>query len=108
MLVRSGLDPPSSCPALVSGVPAAAFSAHRAHHLVRDLAAGCDLPLLILVTILAVLHQFGLNRLIRLSETRFSPLWAGPSLSVLFYLSSVGGGACGAAACFLEEPAGFR
>lgn len=48
-----------------------------------------QLPLLILVTILAVLHQFGLNRLIRLAETRFSPLWAGPSLSVLFYLSSV-------------------
>ncbi len=48
-----------------------------------------QLPLLILVTVLAVLHQFGLNRLIRLSETRFSPLWAGPSLTVLFYLSSI-------------------
>lgn len=50
-----------------------------------------QLPLLILVTILAVLHQFGFNRLIRLSEARFSPLWAGPSLSVLFYLSSLAG-----------------
>src|ERR1035437_5136964 len=48
-----------------------------------------DLPLLILATILAVLHQFGLNRLIELSETRFSPLWSGPSLSLMFYLSSL-------------------
>jgi len=48
-----------------------------------------DLPLLILATILAVLHQFGLNRLIKLSETRFSPLWSGPSLSLMFYLSSL-------------------
>jgi len=48
-----------------------------------------DLPLLILATILAVLHQFGLNRLIKLSETRFSPLWSGPSLALMFYLSSL-------------------
>jgi Ni/Fe-hydrogenase subunit HybB-like protein len=48
-----------------------------------------DLPLLILATILAVLHQFGLNQLIELSETRFSPLWSGPSLSLMFYLSSL-------------------
>jgi Ni/Fe-hydrogenase subunit HybB-like protein len=48
-----------------------------------------DLPLLILATILAVLHQLGLNRLIKLSETRFSPLWSGPSLSLMFYLSSL-------------------
>ncbi|MGO9432809.1 MAG: hypothetical protein ACLP00_00775 [Terracidiphilus sp.] len=48
-----------------------------------------DLPLLILVTILAALHQYGLNRLIRLSETKFSPLWTGPSQSVQFYLSSL-------------------
>jgi Ni/Fe-hydrogenase subunit HybB-like protein len=47
------------------------------------------LPLLILATILAVLHQFGLNRLIKLAETRFSPLWSGPSLSFSFYLSSL-------------------
>ncbi|MGA3317596.1 MAG: hypothetical protein ABSC64_14285 [Candidatus Korobacteraceae bacterium] len=48
-----------------------------------------ELPLLFLVTILAVLHQFGLNRLIVLAGTRFSPLWSGPSLSLMFYTSSV-------------------
>ena len=48
-----------------------------------------DLPLLIVATILAVLHQVGLNRLIALAETRFSPLWSGPGLSMMFYLSSV-------------------
>jgi len=48
-----------------------------------------DLPLLILAAILAVLHQFGLNRLVQLAETRFSPLWSGPSLSLMFYLSSL-------------------
>lgn len=48
-----------------------------------------DLPLLIVATILAVLHQVGLNRLIKLAETRFSPLWAGPGLSMMFYVSSV-------------------
>jgi Ni/Fe-hydrogenase subunit HybB-like protein len=48
-----------------------------------------ELPLLILATILAVLHQFGLNRLIQLAEPRFSPLWSGPSLSLMFYLSSL-------------------
>ncbi len=48
-----------------------------------------DLPLLILITILAAVHQFGLSRRIQLSGTRFSPLWAGPSLPSLFYLSSV-------------------
>jgi hypothetical protein len=49
------------------------------------------LPMLILVTLLAVVHQFGLEQVIRLSATKFSPLWAGPSSTVLFYLSSVAG-----------------
>ncbi len=48
-----------------------------------------QLPLLILAAVLAVIHQFGLERLIALSGAKFSPLWAGPSLFVLFYLSSV-------------------
>lgn len=48
-----------------------------------------DLPLLIFATFLAVAHQFGLNRLIRLAELKLSPLWTGPSLAPLFYLSSV-------------------
>ncbi|MGA2372533.1 MAG: hypothetical protein ABSG11_17845 [Candidatus Korobacteraceae bacterium] len=48
-----------------------------------------DLPLLIVATVLAAVHQFGLSSLIRLSETKFSPLWTGPSLPSLFYLSSV-------------------
>ena len=50
-----------------------------------------ELPLLFLITILAVLHQFGLNRLIGLAGTRFSPVWSGPSLSLMFYMSSVAG-----------------
>ena len=48
-----------------------------------------DLPLLIFVTFLAVAHQFGLSRLIRQAEFKLSPLWTGPSLAPLFYLSSV-------------------
>ena len=48
-----------------------------------------DLPLLILATFLAATHQFGLSRLIQLSDTKLSPLWTGPSLLPLFYLSSV-------------------
>lgn len=48
-----------------------------------------DLPLLIFVTFLAAMHQFGLNRLIQSSEAKLSPLWTGPSLLPLFYLSSV-------------------
>lgn len=48
-----------------------------------------DLPLLIFATFLAAMHQFGLNRLIRGSEARLSPLWTGPSLLPLFYLSSI-------------------
>jgi len=48
-----------------------------------------DLPLLIFATFLAAIHQFGLSRLIQLSQTRLSPLWTGPSLLPLFYLSSV-------------------
>ncbi len=48
-----------------------------------------DLPLLILAAILAVLHQFGLNRLVQLAETRFAPQWSGPNLSLMFYLSSL-------------------
>ncbi|MGC2112552.1 MAG: hypothetical protein WA655_23740 [Candidatus Korobacteraceae bacterium] len=48
-----------------------------------------DLPLLILLTILAVVQQYGLNRLIRVAGAKFSPLWTGPSVSVLFYLSSL-------------------
>lgn len=47
------------------------------------------LPLLILATFLAVIHQSGLSHLIELSGAKFSPLWSGPSLFVLFYLSSV-------------------
>lgn len=47
------------------------------------------LPLLILASVLAAVHQSGLTRLIGLSGDRFSPLWAGPNLFVLFYLSSV-------------------
>jgi len=48
-----------------------------------------DLPLLLLAASMAIVHQFGLNRLIRLSGTRFSPLWTGPSVAALFYLSSM-------------------
>jgi len=48
-----------------------------------------NLPLLILAAILAGAHQWGLNQLIRLSGSKFSPLWTGPSLPVLFYLSAV-------------------
>jgi hypothetical protein len=48
-----------------------------------------ELPLLILVTVVAVIHQLGLQRLISLSQTRFSPLWASPSLFLLFCLSSL-------------------
>ena len=48
-----------------------------------------ELPLLILATVLAVIHQAGLNRLIGLSGARFSPLWGGPRLLLLFYFSSV-------------------
>jgi hypothetical protein len=47
------------------------------------------LPLLILATVLAAVHQAGLTRLIGLSGDRFSPLWTGSDLFVLFYLSSV-------------------
>ena len=48
-----------------------------------------DLPLLIFATFLAALHQFGLAHLIRLAEGKLSPLWTGPSLLPLFYLSSL-------------------
>jgi hypothetical protein len=47
------------------------------------------LSLLILATVLAVIHQSGLSHLIEVSGAKFSPLWAGPSLFLLFYLSSV-------------------
>ncbi len=67
-----------------------------------------DLPLLILATILAVLHQFGLNRLIKLAETRFSPLWSGPELVPDVLSVFPGGGTCRTPVCFLEEPAGLR
>lgn len=54
-----------------------------------DVLQRLKLPSLILATVLAVIHQFGLSRLIELSGAQFSPLWAGPSLFLLFYLSSV-------------------
>lgn len=40
---------------------------------------------------LAILHQYGLNRIIELSGTRISPLWSGSSLPLMFYLSSISG-----------------
>jgi len=46
-----------------------------------------ELPLLMLVTVVAVIQQFGVQRLI--TQTRFSPLWASPSLFILFCLSSL-------------------
>ena len=48
-----------------------------------------ELPLLIFATSLAAIQQFGLKRWILLSEAKLSPLWTGPSLLPLFYLSSV-------------------
>lgn len=47
--------------------------------------------LVILAAGLAILHQYGLNRIIGLSGTRISPLWSGSSLPLMFYLSSISG-----------------
>ena len=48
-------------------------------------------PLLFVATGLAVLHQLGLDRLIGLAEARFSPLWSGPELALMFYISALAG-----------------
>ncbi|HVN18046.1 MAG TPA: hypothetical protein VMU05_04715 [Dongiaceae bacterium] len=53
--------------------------------------ARLKVPLLFGATGLAVLHQLGLDRLIGLAEARFSPLWSGPELSLMFYMSALAG-----------------
>jgi Ni/Fe-hydrogenase subunit HybB-like protein len=61
-------------------------------------ALRCAYVLLVIsAAALAIVHQYGLNRLIILAGKRFSPLWAHPQLPLLFYLSSI----CGALAVIL-------
>lgn len=50
-----------------------------------------DVSLVILAAALAILHQYGLNRVVGLAGTRISPLWSGSSLPLMFYLSSISG-----------------
>ena len=50
-----------------------------------------DVSLVILAALLAMIHQYGLNRVIRLAGPRFSPLWSSSDLSLMFYLSSISG-----------------
>lgn len=50
-----------------------------------------DVSLVILAATLAILHQYGLNRVIALARTRVSPLWSGSTLPLMFYLSSISG-----------------
>jgi Ni/Fe-hydrogenase subunit HybB-like protein len=50
-----------------------------------------DVSLVILAAALAILHQYGLNRVIGLAGPRVSPLWAGSTLPLMFYLSSISG-----------------
>ena len=47
--------------------------------------------LVVSAAVLAIVHQYGLNRLISLAGNRFSPLWAHSQLPLLFYLSSISG-----------------
>jgi Ni/Fe-hydrogenase subunit HybB-like protein len=50
-----------------------------------------DVSLVILAAALAIRHQYGLNRVIGLAGPRVSPLWAGSTLPLMFYLSSISG-----------------
>lgn len=50
-----------------------------------------DVSLVILLAALAILHQYGLNRVIGLAGTRISPMWSGSTLPLMFYLSSISG-----------------
>ena len=50
-----------------------------------------DVSLVLLAALLAIFHQYGLNRVIALAGPRFLRLWSGSELSVMFYLSSISG-----------------
>jgi hypothetical protein len=62
-----------------------------------SIARRLELPLVILALIAATVQQIGLSRAVTAADARMSPLWTGPDLSVMFFLSSV----CGALALLL-------